>query len=200
MRPKSLEKEEAIRSIALKIIAEEGLEKLSMQKLAKAANVSPRTIYIKYDNKEDFLVKLYIDEVLGAYEKTILENFNPDMPFADGVKKLWLNGFNYFSNNRQAFVLMQYGKSSPLLNKAFQEKNIKEGDYFSPIMQFLQNNVKAGIIKNFPHEVHRALLFSPIIDLVSEYYDYQDRPKQIITPQLLLACCDVVIQGMIIKN
>jgi len=46
MRPKNLEKEAAIRTTALRIIAEEGLENLTMQKLAKEAGISPRTIYI----------------------------------------------------------------------------------------------------------------------------------------------------------
>jgi AcrR family transcriptional regulator len=197
MRPKNLEKEEAIRTIALKIIAEEGLENLTMQKLAKAANISPRTIYLKYVDKEDLLIKLFIEEVLGAYEKAVLENFSPDMPFAEGIKTIWLNGFRYFKNNRHSFVLMQYGKSSPLLNKAYQEKNIKEGDYFSPIHQFLEHNVAAGIIRSFPFEVHRALLFSPALDLVNEYFDYTQRPRQIITEEVLLACCDVVIKGML---
>lgn len=86
MRPKNLEKEEAIRTLALQIIAEEGLENLTMQKLAKAANISPRTIYIKYDNKEDLLVKLFIEEVLGNYEQAVLKDFQFDMGFADGVK------------------------------------------------------------------------------------------------------------------
>jgi TetR/AcrR family transcriptional repressor of multidrug resistance operon len=199
MRPKSLEKEEAIRSVALQIIADDGLENLSMQKLAKAANISPRTIYIKYDNKEDFLVKLYIEEVLGAYEKAILEGFSWDMPFGDGVKKLWLNGFNYLKNNKHAFSLIQYGKSSPLLNKAYQQKNIKQGDYFKPIQLFLEANIKAGKIANFPEEVHRALLFSPIIDLVNEYFDHQTRPTQIITDELMLQCCEAVIKGMLIN-
>jgi len=197
MRPKNLIKEEAIRSVALQMIAEEGLENLSMQKLAKVAGISPRTIYIKYENKEDLLIKLFIEEVLSAYEKAILQNFTPDMPFAEGVKLVWLNGFKYLTNNRHAFALMQYGKSSPLLNKAYQQKNIKEGDYFGPIMQFLQINVGKGVIKDFPHEVHRALLFSPAIDLVAEYFDYQTRPMQIITPEVILACCDVVIKGML---
>jgi TetR/AcrR family transcriptional repressor of multidrug resistance operon len=200
MRPKNLEKEAAIRTIALQIIADEGLENLSMQKLAKAANISPRTIYIKYENKEDLLIKLFIEEVLGAYEKAVLENFNPDMDFAEGIKKLWLNGFHYLTANRHSFALIQYGKSSPLLNKAYQQKNIKEGDFFSPIHHFLQANVEKGIIKNFPQEVHRALLFSPILDLVNEYFDYQTRPKQIITEELLLECCGAVIKGMLIKN
>lgn len=197
MRPKSLEKEEAIRTIALQMIAEEGLENLSMQKLAKAANISPRTIYIKYENKEDLLVKLFIEEVLGAYEKAILENFSPDMTFEEGVRKLWLNGFNYLTNNKHSFSLIQHGKSSPLLNKAFQQKNIKEGDYFAPVHQFLSLQVKAGIIRDFPNEVHRALLFSPILDLVTEYFDYQERPKQIITEKLLLEACEAVIKGML---
>jgi len=144
MRPKNLTKEASIRSIALQIIADEGLENLSMQKLAKAAGISPRTIYIKYENKEDLLVKLFIEEVLGAYEKATLQNFDPNMPFAHGVQQIWLNGFNYLTNNRHAFSLIQHGKASPLLNRAYQQKNIKEGDFFAPIHQFLQRNMPAS--------------------------------------------------------
>jgi len=196
MRPKSLEKEAAIRSIALQIISEEGLENLSMQKLAKAANISPRTIYIKYENKEDLLVKLFIEEVLGAYEKAVLENFDPKMGFTEGMKKLWLNTFSYLKNNKPAFSLIQYGKSSPLLNKAFQEKNIAQGAFFAPIHTFLKIHVKTGLIPDLPHDVHRALLFSPIQDLVAEYFDHLDRPVQIITEEVILTCCEIVIKGI----
>jgi TetR/AcrR family transcriptional repressor of multidrug resistance operon len=197
MRPKNLVKEEAIRATALQIIAEEGLENLTMQKLAAAANISPRTIYIKYRDKDDLLIKLFIEDVLGGYEKAVLENFSADMAFAEGVKKLWLNGFRYLKNNKHAFALIRYGKSSPLLNKAFHEANIKEGQFFAPILRFLELQVAAGVINDFPHEVHRALLFSPILDLVTEYFDYQERPKQIITEEILLQCCDAVIKGIL---
>jgi TetR/AcrR family transcriptional repressor of multidrug resistance operon len=196
MRTKNLEKEEAIRTIALQIIAEEGLENLSMQKLAKAANISPRTIYIKYENKEDLLIKLFIEEVLGNYEIAVLDGFDEHAEFATGVKKLWQNAFLYFKSNRHAFALMQYGKSSPMLNKAFQEKNIKEGDYFAPIHRFFTANVKKGVIKKYPMQVHRALLFAPLLDLVTEYFEHTDRPKQIITDKVLMDCCDTVIKGM----
>jgi len=197
MRPKNLAKEEAIRSIALQIISEEGLENLSMQKLAKAANISPRTIYIKYENKEDLLIKLFIEDVLGNYEKAILENFDSKMPFADGMKRLWLNTFHYLRNNKPAFSLIQYGKSSPLLNKAFQEKNIRQGAFFAPIHTFLKTNVQAGLIADLPHDVHRALLFSPIQDLVAEYFDHLDRPVQIITDKIILTSCEIVIKGIL---
>lgn len=197
MRPKNLEKEEAIRSIALQIIAEEGLENLSMQKLAKAANVSPRTIYIKYENKEDFLIKLFIDEVIGSYEKAVLEKFDPEMPFAEGVKRLWANGFRYFKENKHYYALMQYGKSSPLLNKAYQERGIREGDFFAPVHTFLSFHVKAGTIIKLPMEAHRAILFAPLFDLINEYFEHIQRPKQVITDKVLTDCCEAVIKGLL---
>lgn len=196
MRPKNTEKEEAIRSIALQIIAEQGLENLSMQQLAKAANISPRTIYIKYENKEDLLVKLFIDVVLGAYEKAALEGFSEDMAFPEGIRKIWANTFSYFKKNRHAFVLMEYGKSSPLLNKAFRERNIKEGSSFGAVHRFLSQKAKEGIIAEYPQKVYRALLFAPLLDLVHEYFEHRERGRQIITEQQLMACCDTVIKGL----
>jgi AcrR family transcriptional regulator len=197
MRPKNTEKEQAIRNIALQIIADEGLENLSMQKLAKAANISPRTIYIKYENKEDLLIKLFIEEVLGGYEKAILEDFNDAMNFAEGVKKLWLNGFRYLKNNKPAFSLIQHGKSSPLLNKAFQKADIKQGQFFAPIVSFLKRHSKEGTIQNFHPDIQRPLLFAPLQELMKEYFDYQDRPKQIITEKIILESCHTVIKGML---
>ncbi len=197
MRPKNLEKEQAIRSAALQIIQEEGLENLSMQKLAKVANISPRTIYIKYRDKDDLLIKLFIDEVLGAYEAAVLENFDEKMAFEEGVKTIWLNTFHYLKNNRQAFALMQYGKSSPLLNKGFHERNINEGDFFAPIHRFLQLHIKKGSIRNFPHAVLRALLFAPVFELVKEYFDHKERPVQIITEKVIVKCSEAVVKGML---
>lgn len=196
MRPKNLEKEEAIRAVALQIIADEGLENLSMQKLAKAANISPRTIYIKYRDKEDLLVKLLIEEVLGAYEQAVLTGFDENMDLEQGIKKIWRNTFFYFRENRPSFVLMQYGKSSPLLNKAFREKNIEEGAFFAPVHRFLKHKIKEGRIRNYPHAIHRALLFAPLMDLINEYFDHSDGRKQIITEKRLMECCEGVIKGM----
>jgi TetR/AcrR family transcriptional repressor of multidrug resistance operon len=197
MRPKNLEMEKSIRTVALQIIAEEGLENLSMQKLAKAVNISPRTIYIKYENKEDLLIKLFIEEVLGAYERAALENFDPNADFAEGVEKLWSNVFNYLKNNKHAFALIQHGKSSPLLNKAYKDEGIRQGDHFKPVHQFLKRQAQKGTISDFPIDVHRALLFAPLFDLVTEYFDHQERSKQIITKTMLTACCQAVIKGML---
>ncbi|MDN3584012.1 TetR/AcrR family transcriptional regulator [Mucilaginibacter flavus] len=197
MRPKNLEKEQAIRTMALDIIANEGMENLTMQKLAKAANVSPRTIYIKYDDKEDLLIKLFIYEVLAPYEAAVLDGFTEDMDFSIGTKKLWMNTFTYLKNNRSHFALLQHSKTSPLLHKAYQQENIVQGQYFAPIHRFLTAKAKAGIIKDLPFDIQRALLMSPLIDLVSEYFDHTTRPVQIITEDVIMQCCEIVMSGLL---
>jgi TetR/AcrR family transcriptional repressor of multidrug resistance operon len=196
MRTRNLEKEAAIKTVALQLIADEGLENLTMQRLAEAAGISPRTIYLKYENKEDLLIKLFIDEVLGAYEAHALADFDPRASLAVGLKRIWMNVFTYLTGNRPAFVLLQYGKSSPLLNKAFKERNIKEGDYFGPIHRFIKYQIQQGVIRNLPVDIYRTVLFSPLLDLVGEYFDHLERPKQIVTPKVLEQCLEMLIKGI----
>lgn len=197
MRPKSLEKENAIRSIALKIIAEEGLENLSMQKLAAAANISPRTIYIKYKDKEDLLIKLFIEEVLANFERAAMTGFDEKTDFTTGIKTVWNNVFTHMTSNRHEFSLYRYGQSSPLLNKAYSERGIKEGDHFKPFHNFLKAHISKGVIRNLPIDIYRALLFAPLFELINEYFDYQERPKQIVTKKVLDECCEMVITGIL---
>jgi TetR/AcrR family transcriptional regulator, multidrug resistance operon repressor len=83
------------------------------------------------------------------------------------------------------------------LNTAFQERDIREGHFFAPIHRFLAHQVSLGMIRDFPFEVHRALLFAPLLDLVNEYFEHADRPKQIITEKLILDCCAVTIKGLL---
>ncbi|MBC9932171.1 TetR/AcrR family transcriptional regulator [Chitinophaga qingshengii] len=200
MRNRDLQKEDAIKKTALKMIAEEGLENLTMQKLARAANISPRTIYLKYENKEDLLVKLFIEEVLGSYEKNVVMNFDSSMDFKEGLRVLWTNLFKYFIANHHAFCLMQYGKISPLLNRAFLERDIKEGDYFTEVHTFLNKQIKKGVIKSFSIGIYRSLLFAPVMELVSEHFDHLDRSSKLVTPEVFEACLQAVIDGVLLKK
>jgi TetR/AcrR family transcriptional repressor of multidrug resistance operon len=185
MRPADPQKEAAIRQAALNIIATEGLENLSMQHLAHAAGVSPRTIYIKYENKEDMLVRLFIDVVLREYEAAVLNGFDEAAEFERGIETIWANAFRYLSTHEPQFRLLMYSKSSPLLVAAFTKAQISEGQYFKPIAAFLNKHVKRGYIRRLPYEVARALLFAPLFDLMNEHFEFKSRPKQLITEKLI---------------
>ncbi len=92
---------------------------------------------------------------------------------------------------------MQYGKSSPLLNRAFREQQIEEGMFFAPVHRFLKRHAKAGLIRDYPHQVQRALFFAPLMDLINEYFEHMERSKQVVTEKRILECCDCVIKGML---
>ena len=84
MRLRDENKETLIREQAIALIVQEGFDGLSMQKLAKAANLSASTIYIYFKSREDLLNQVYIavDEI---FAKEVLKNFDPAMSFEEGL-------------------------------------------------------------------------------------------------------------------
>src|SRR5262245_31987535 len=95
MRTRDPKKEKAIRAKALAIIVKEGFDGFSMQKLAKAARVSPATIYIYFKDREDLIVSLGAEVSTRMFAAT-LEGFDPDMPFEAGLKVQWINRARHF--------------------------------------------------------------------------------------------------------
>src|SRR6476620_2810578 len=94
MRLRDEHKERVIREKALQMMVKEGLEGFSMQKLAKAADVSPATIYIYFKDKEDLVTQLCKDAGKKMMDITF-KNFDPSMSFSEGLKVQWINRANY---------------------------------------------------------------------------------------------------------
>ena len=67
------------------MVVKDGFKGFSMQKLAKAARVSPATIYIYWKDRDDLLLQLYADAWAKMSEKT-LTSFDPGMSFQEGLK------------------------------------------------------------------------------------------------------------------
>src|SRR6188508_562958 len=97
MRTRDEHKEKSIREMAMKMIVKEGFDGLSMQKLAKAAKVSPATIYIYYKNREDLLNQLYND-VQQTFSDVALEGFNPAVTFEEGLWRQWKNRLKFITH------------------------------------------------------------------------------------------------------
>ena len=97
MRVRDLKKEEAIRNKALELIAREGFDGLSMHKLARAAGVSPATIYIYYKNREHLLNMLYNHAQL-KFTEISLKNFDPELSLEKGLWLQWKNRLKFITD------------------------------------------------------------------------------------------------------
>ena len=121
------------------MIVEEGFDRLSMQKLAKAANVSPATIYIYFKDREDLILQIGIEEERKMFEATLL-NFDPEMSFEEGLRVQWINRANYFLENPNQMHFMEqlkYSRFSKEINAQvksdFVEKMTRFGLWHLPL-------------------------------------------------------------------
>ncbi len=80
MRTRDVNKESLIQEKAIEMIVKEGLDGFSMQKLAKAANVSPATLYIYYKDRDDLITQL-ATKISNRLMETSLKGMHPKMSF-----------------------------------------------------------------------------------------------------------------------
>src|SRR5687767_5070565 len=113
MRTRDTNKERAIRDQALKTIVKNGFDGLSMQKLAKAAAVSPATIYIYFKDREDLILQLFAEASKKMTEAT-LKDFDPAMSFSEGLKVQWMNRARYCIANPDEMYFLEQIRHSPL--------------------------------------------------------------------------------------
>lgn len=162
MRQKDENKELAIRQKAMEMIVKHGLDGLSMQKLARAANVSPATIYLYFKNREDLILQLFL-KTSSAMVAATLENFDPAMPFSEGLRIQWLNRAKYCMENPIEMQFLEHIRHSPIDQKAIQMTNpaIHEA-----MKAFVNNAIERGELVKVPVEVYWSVAFAPLYSLV----------------------------------
>lgn len=162
MRTRDEGKEQVIRRKALSMIVKEGFDGFSMQKLAKAAGVSPGTLYIYFKSKEDLILQLCIEQS-GKMTEATLKNFNPAMSFSEGLKIQWMNRAKYCLKNPEQMHFLEQIRHSPL-----QEKSLAvAGDRFkNAMMEFVRNAIERRELVKVPVEVFWSVAFAPLYNLV----------------------------------
>jgi AcrR family transcriptional regulator len=160
MRTRDEQKEKLIREKALKMIVREGFDGFSMQKLAKAAGVSPATLYIYYRNREDLINNLF-NEVHATFISCALFNFTPDLSLEKGLWLQWKNRFKFITEYPVYFCFLEQFKNSPLI----QYKDIKNAEFRENMKAFVRNAVKRGELKKMEPELFWSIAYGPFYAL-----------------------------------
>lgn len=161
MRARDENKIEAIRDHAIEIIVNQGFDGLSMQKLAKAANVSPATIYIYHKNREDLLNNLFI-EVQAEFNREALSGFDPEMSFRDGLWIQWENRFRFIRKYPLYITFLEQFRNSPLIN----HNAISINEFKEQMKRFVMNAIRRGEIKKTEPEVFWSIAYGSFYALM----------------------------------
>ncbi len=161
MRIRDEHKEATIREQAIEMIVSEGFDGFSMQKLAKAANVSPATIYIYFKNKEDLLNNLY-NLVNQTFTSVALENFNPHSSLEEGLWLQWKNRMRFILEFPTYYKFMEHFKNSPLIH----HKDIQATEFRDNMRLFVMNAIKRGEMARMESEIFWAIAYGPFYALL----------------------------------
>ncbi len=144
------------------MIVEEGFDGLSMQKLAKAAGVSPATIYIYFKDRDDLLMQLYQLES-DKYFEYVLKGFDPEMDFATGLSVQWKNRARYMVDHPDKAHFMEHFKYTPLHQKCIVNRDERFKDAMT---RFVLKAIENKELVKMPVEVYWSVAFAPLYNLM----------------------------------
>jgi AcrR family transcriptional regulator len=156
MRKKDEEKEKSIKEAVIRLILQEGFQGTSISKIAKEAGVSPATVYIYFDSKENMLQDIYHEYSEGIYN-FILERVHEDMEGRQIIDTLVRSYYNYIQEHREIFNFVYQFSNCPSLSRGcWEAKGICN------INNFIDEMKSKHIVKNYCNDNLLAFIFYPV--------------------------------------
>lgn len=144
------DKRERILSSAETLIARQGFHGISMQQVAKQANVAIGTIYRYFADKETLLRCLHEERLRGA-SAAILQNVDAKAPNYTQFRQLWLNTMHYLQASPDSLCYRVQYEASPLFNR--EEERQMDERYFKPVHEFFECGRVNGLFRDMPAEL-----------------------------------------------
>lgn len=163
MRIKDDKKIDALHAATIKLVNEVGFASSSVSKIAREANVSPATLYVYYNNKEELLVATYVEikKKMSAY---LMESFDASLPIRDILKDTWKNMFRFAIKNPEEMRYTDQFANSPYSSLVDKQKL---EPYFKPLFDVMLSGIEQKIIKDVDFDILTAFMFQPVIFLAN---------------------------------
>lgn len=156
MRKKDDEKQKRIKTAVMELSLQEGFSGTSISKIAKKAGVSPATVYVYYENKEEMLKDIYTEysEEVFSY---IMERTQPDMTGAELISTLMRSYYSYIRDNSEVFSFVEQFSQCPALScKCSGKKDICQ------VFSMIDHRKECGEIRDFSDESLADVMFYPV--------------------------------------
>lgn len=169
MRVRDEKKEQAIADAAIALITANGFADTSMSKIAKAADVSPATIYVYFENKEDLLNRIYslVKKEMGD---ELARGLKPEMPVKKAFRVVWGNFYRYALTHPVRFAFTEQFANSPLVDRICKEETT---GFFLPLVELVERGKREKVLKNISLEVLAAFTFAPLTSLIKQHFSQE---------------------------
>lgn len=142
-RVKSNEKRNALLNATLSLVINKGFHDAPMSKIAKLAEVSPATIYIYFENKQDLINQLYL-EIKASFSDHAFKNYDVNQPIKESFQQIWFNIANFKLKEIEEANFLSQCDNTPMIDEESRQKGLK---HLQPLLDLWERGQQKGIIK-----------------------------------------------------
>ncbi len=163
MRIKDPQKEEALFRATVQLVNEIGFAESSVSKIAKAAAVSPATLYTYFANKDDLIISTY-KTIMEKMSAQVFLGLSDTQPVKEALLLIWRNIYSYISKNRADYLFTEQFSKSPHIQSIDLETHKK---YFAPLAALIRRGKEQGVLKDAHFHMHTLFFYYPILLLAN---------------------------------
>ena len=142
-KEKVMDKKSALLQATLTLVNNHGFHNAPMAKIAKLAGVSPATIYLYFENKQDLINTLYL-EVKRSFSEVTFLGYEEKMSVKKGFEIIWFNIAHYKLNTISEANFLSQCDTSPMIDEAIRIEGLKN---LQPLLDLWERGKSEGIIK-----------------------------------------------------
>ncbi|NHJ26028.1 MAG: TetR/AcrR family transcriptional regulator, partial [Candidatus Lokiarchaeota archaeon] len=161
MRLRDQKKQDAIVRTVIRLVNDLGFSGFSISKIAEEAGVSPATIYIYFENKEDLFTKIYID-IRKRMSQEALKRVDNKKSIKTQFKSIWHDFIIYALEHIDHLVYREHFEQTSMMNNI----HLEEFELFNHVTNLFKQGITKNSIKDLPLSFLIAFAFVPIITLV----------------------------------
>ncbi len=155
---KSIDKRNALIKATIELVNNNGFHATPMSKIAKMANVSPATIYIYFENKQDLVNQTYI-EVKAEYTRYAFATYNQNMSVEEGFEIIWKRIADFKLKDRENAMFLAQCDNTPMIDEPSRQEGIK---HLQPLLDLWARGKKEGSIKPLSDYLLYAYAINPL--------------------------------------
>ncbi|NLP57283.1 TetR/AcrR family transcriptional regulator [Lutibacter sp. B1] len=162
-REKNNEKRTALLKATLSLVNNNGFHDAPMSKIAKLTGVSPATIYLYFDSKQDLINQLYV-EVKASFCECAFNEYDESLPIKKGFEIIWKNIAHYKFKNIEEAVFLSQCDNTPMIDETSKEEGLK---HLQPLIDLWERGKTEKIIKPISSYLLYAYTIYPLAFLMN---------------------------------
>ncbi|CAH1001839.1 HTH-type transcriptional regulator BetI [Neolewinella maritima] len=156
-------KREALVRATIQLVNNSGFHATPMSKIAKLAEVSPGTIYLYFENKQDLINQVYI-EVKTAFSAFAFKDYDASLPVAEGFRKIWYNIAAFKLQEVEEAMFLSQCDNTPMMDEPSRQEGLK---HLRPLLDLWERGQAEQLIRQVSPFMLYAFSIYPIAFLMN---------------------------------